>query len=527
MNRKYFFLLLTFTLATVTFAFAQKQGKSENDNKVEQRILNIIDLEHEYNLDPHTASYSSEAQIFTGLYEGLFSYDPATLEPVNAICESYKISRDKKRWTFTLKEGAKFSDGSAISASTFRDSWINLLGTKNAPFASLLDCVEGAYNYRIGKGSAKDVRITARDAKTLVLHLTEPTEHLPRILCHHAFAAVSSKKNVYSGPFTLKSYSNGKLEMVKNPKYREASAVQLPGISITQSDKYAENTHLYNIGDADWVTGSINAKDVLNTDAIHVAGEFGTTYLFFKGTNSPWNRQDFRLALLEAIPYEELRKSYAVKASTFVYPLSLYPSVTGWDDFDAEDAKDLMDKARTAAGIAKDKRLPLVFAILKEDYIKDWAETLKKAWAPLGVDLITIELDAASYNSSIASTKADLFFYSWIGDFADPTAFLELFRGNSTLNVAAYKNSKFDDLLAQAAVTRKSADRFSLLADAEQVLLDDGEVIPIAHPISLHVINTDLIGGWKSNALDLHPFKYLYIKATKTSKKVEGKIIRF
>ena len=55
-------------------------------------------------VDPHTANYSSEAQILTGLYEGLFSYDPLTLQPVPAICDTYKLSRDKKTWTFTLKE---------------------------------------------------------------------------------------------------------------------------------------------------------------------------------------------------------------------------------------------------------------------------------------------------------------------------------------------------------------------------------------------------------------------------------------
>ncbi|MBP5283438.1 MAG: peptide ABC transporter substrate-binding protein, partial [Treponema sp.] len=60
-----------------------------------QREIRIITAKHAYDLNPHTASYANEAQLLTGLYEGLFSYNPVTLEPVNAICESYKISRDK------------------------------------------------------------------------------------------------------------------------------------------------------------------------------------------------------------------------------------------------------------------------------------------------------------------------------------------------------------------------------------------------------------------------------------------------
>ncbi|MBQ1795350.1 MAG: hypothetical protein II110_06685, partial [Treponema sp.] len=121
-----------------------------------------------------------------------------------------------------------------------------------------------------------------------------------------------------------------------------------------------------------------------------------------------------------------------------------------------------------------------------------------------------------TYVNKIKNSPADLFMYSWIGDFADPTTFLELFRSNSTLNVSGYKNSRYDELLKQAAGTAKQKDRFAILAEAEQVILDDAEIIPISHPVCMHVINTNVIGGWKSNALDIHPFKYLYIKAEET-----------
>ncbi|MBP5452467.1 MAG: peptide ABC transporter substrate-binding protein, partial [Treponema sp.] len=197
----------------------------------DQRNLVILDYPHEYDLNPLTASYSSEAQILTGLYEGLFSYNPNTLEPEYAICSSYKISRDKKRWTFTLREDAKFSDGEAITAYSIRDSWLRLLSTEDAPFASLLDCIQGAEEFRTGQGDAEQVRITARDNATLVVHLKEPAEHLPSILCHHSFCATSSKPNVYSGPFMLKFFRNGVLKMVRNPYYHDATSVVIPGIT--------------------------------------------------------------------------------------------------------------------------------------------------------------------------------------------------------------------------------------------------------------------------------------------------------
>ena len=240
---------------------------------------------------------------------------------------------------------------------------------------------------------------------------------------------------------------------------------------------------------------------------------FGTQYIFFKGKNEPWDKAEFRNALLQAVPYEELRKPFAVKAETFVYPLNGYPSVNGINEYDLEEAIDMMNEARQKYGIDKDKKLPIVFAIT--DSMKDWADLLKKAWEPLGVELTVQTTQEGRYNSSIPLWSADLFVYSWIGDFADPIAFLELYRGDSTLNVAGYKNPVYDNLLIQAAREEDYKEHYTLLAKAEQTLLDDGMIIPVSHPISFNVINTDIIGGWKSNALDLHPLRYLYIKKPK------------
>ncbi len=482
-----------------------------------QRVLTIVDTEHEYDLNPHTASYASEANVLNGLYEGLFSYDPVTLEPINAICQTYTVSRNKKRWTFTLRKDINFSDGTPITAQTIRDSWITLLSTPNAPFASLLDCIEGALEFRNGQGKNENVKITVRNENTLVVHLTEPTDYLPRILCHHAFAAVSNKKNVYSGPFVLESYADGHLKMKKNAQYRDSSSVQLPGIEIVQSDDLAENTYLFNIGKADWISGNAEVAKILNTDSIHVAGEFGTSYLFFKMQNKPWNNAEFRLALLEAIPYDELRKDYAVQATTLVYPIAGYPTVAGIKDYDIDDAKELMAEARKKAGLSADEVIPLIFAITSEEIMKTWADILRSAWEPLGVRLVVQVVPFDRYLNSIPSWNADLFSYSWIGDFADPMAFLELFHGGSTLNVAGFADSTFDSLLQNASNAENSSERFKLLSQAEQYLLNAGMIIPISHPISLNIINTELVGGWQTNALDLHPYKYLYIKPSTTS----------
>jgi oligopeptide transport system substrate-binding protein len=478
-----------------------------------QRNVVMLTMGHTYNLDPQTASYTSEAQLLSGLYEGLFSYNPVTLEPQNALCSSYKLSRNKKRWTFTIIDGAKFSSGEKITASTFRESWLNLLANPNAPYASLLDCIEGARNYRQGKGKRDEVGITARDDKTLVIHLEEPAEHLPKILCHHAFSAVSKRKNAYSGAFALTSYENGRLELVKNKNYREASSILIPGITIIQSDDLDENAYLYNTGMVDWIPeGNVNASKIINRNSIKVAAEFGTYYIFFKLNDKKWNTREIREALLEAIPYDKLREGITVPATTLVYPLTGYPEVAGFDDYDSDDAVMMMSKAREKAGLSAKEKISVKFGITDSEFMKNFAQILQKAWQPLGVELISEIKGSEAYNAEIPDWDADLFAYSWIGDFADPLAFLELFRSNSSLNVAKYDNEEFDSLLHQASVAGNSSQHYELLAKAETMLLDDCVVIPVYHPVSLHVIDTDIIGGWQSNAMDLHPFKYFYIR---------------
>lgn len=155
-------------------------GKSRINSAV-QRELRILKFKFSYNMNPHTANYSSEAQILTGLFEGLFSYDPYSLEALPAVAESYKLSRDKKTWTFTLRSNAKFSNNDSISAQSVYDSWIRLLSpAAQAPFASLLDCIEGVEEYRTGKGTVENVGIKVSGPQTLVVKLQNPTEHFPK-----------------------------------------------------------------------------------------------------------------------------------------------------------------------------------------------------------------------------------------------------------------------------------------------------------------------------------------------------------
>ena len=138
-------------------------------------------------LDIRKAYLADEAQLFTALYEGLFSYHPSTMSPVPALATRWEVSEDKKQWIFTIRNDAKYWNGDPVTAEDFRAAWISQLSpARESPYSSLFDIIVGARNYRLGRQrDASRVGIEAPDAQTLIVRLTAPASFFPSMLCHH------------------------------------------------------------------------------------------------------------------------------------------------------------------------------------------------------------------------------------------------------------------------------------------------------------------------------------------------------
>lgn len=513
--------LLYITIASVLFA---QENKTAQIDKSLQNNFIIIESVQPHELNPQITSYASDAQLLTGLYEGLFTYNPITLEPQYAIATDFKISRDKKRWIFTLNENARFSNGEKITAEHVRASWLQLLATPQAPYASLLDVIKGAEEFRNGKCTENEVCIFAKDEKTLSLSLVKPANYLPKLLCHSAFSIIHRNPTVYSGPFSLEDMDQISYVLKKNPYYWDAENTPLEAITILQCDDENENAYYFNTGMVDWLNAPVNTEKLLNKKAFLYNGEFATSYLFFKdskaksikgnkgSSTSVWDYVEFRQALLEAIPWEQLRTGYGIPASTLVYPLTGYPEVEGFYYTDLEEAKRLMSAARKKHGIPEDTKLPLVMEVSEKAFSEEKLNLFRDCWSELGIDFQVKAIPPYQYLANVDKSNSDILCYTWIGDFADPLAFLELFRTGSTLNPSGWSNKKFDDLLEQAAQVSEQ-ERYNLLAQAEGILLDSYEIIPLYHPVIYNIINLQEVGGWATNAFDIHPLKYLFRKA--------------
>ncbi len=505
---------------------AEEEKKSSDKEKLPQELQQnfiIVEPVRVHELNPQVTNYSSDSQILSGLYEGLFTLSPVSLEPQYAIAKEFKISRDKKRWSFILRDDAYFSNGEKITAEAVRDSWLRMLANPAAPYSSLLDIVRGAEAFRNGQADFSEVGIYATAENVLSIYLNTPANYLPRILCHTAFSITHSNPEVYSGAYELEIVADRRYILKKNPYYWDKNNVTLERISFLQSDNEEENTYYFNTGAVDWVTGNVVQTKLLDVNAIQINATFGTGFLYFKMSNKKpadskcsrvWDLPEFRNAVLEAFPWEMIHKKYLIPATTLVYPLSGYPQIDGFDYTDAIEASLKMKDAREKYGIAAEEKIPLVMHIFEKEFSEEEEKAIREALEPLGVELEIRKVPSYMYYATIAAADADILVTSWIGDFADPLAFLELFRGGSTMNDSGWKNSQFDALLEKAAVAG-DAERLNLLGQAENILLDEGMILPLYRSVSSSVIDLTEVGGWFVNAFDIHPLKYLYKKQPK------------
>ena len=499
--------------------------KDKLPQELQQNFI-IVEPVRVHELNPQVTNYSSDSQLLNGLYEGLFTISPISLEPQFAIAKDFKISRDKKRWTITLRDDAYFSNGEKITAEAVRDSWLRMLANPSSPYSSLLDMVRGAEAFRMGLCDFSEVGIYASSENVLSIYLNSPANYLPKILCHTAFSITHSNPEVYSGAYELELTTGRKYILKKNPYYWDNKNVVLERITFVQSENIEDNTFYYNTGAVDWVCAGVNQLNILDKSAIQVSAEFGTGFLYFRMNDkkpadrrakagSVWDYPEFRNAIVEAFPWEIIHKKYLIPATTLVYPLSGYPQIDGFDYTDAIEASLKMKDAREKYGIPSEQRLSLVMQIFENEFTEEEAKEISAAFEPLGVELEIRRYPSGQYYSTIATSDADLIFSSWLGDFADPLAFLELFRGGSTMNDSGWKNEKYDKLLEQAAVAADEQERMNLLGQAENILLDQAMILPLYRTVTSSIIDLTEVGGWYSNAFDVHPLKYLYKKQPK------------
>jgi len=535
MKRQFVLLFaLCLALPLVSLAAAPQAEVEPDEERGEERWNFAIPRPRSEVKDEFTAVFSSgdleldfrksflagESQLFTALYEGLFSYHPLTMEPVLAAARSWQVSEDGREWTFVIRDNARFQNGDPLRAEDFKAAWLSLLAPgRNAPYSSFFDIIEGAENFRLGKGAADAVGITAASEKTLIVRLNSPAAFFPSMLSHHSFSPIhhsmvneddwSKQLPVGNGPFYIKEIDADHIEFAKNPHYWDQSEVAFNRITIRFTDDGEEASALWNSGAARWLQGATDFDALQDRSGIEVNAMFATHYYFIRSARKPWDDFRLRRALSLVLPWAEIRQGHLLPASTLIFPLPGYPRITGLQSTDVAEAKRLLGEA----GFDEGSGLPeLVIRIPAYPEAERIASLMARVWRDTLNIAVRVELVTERYFDSLHLDDYDVGSLTWIGDFIDPYTFLKTWRRGSNLNDAHHNDDDFEALLSRS-MTEEGEARWKTLSEAEALLLERGNVLPVSYTPAINVIDLNEIDGWYPNVLDIHPFKYMSFRA--------------
>ena len=472
-------------------------------------------------LDPLHTFTAFESQLYTALYEGLLSADPVTLAPRPGIASSWTVSDDGRTYRFTLRPDSGYSNGDRVKAKDFVDSWLRMIDpAAKAEYSFLFDVIKGAHAWRAGTLTDRaQLGFRAVSDRVLEVELERPAAHFLVLLTHIAFVPVhpslaaargswdDARTLVSDGPFHLVSRTADEMVLEKNPRYWDARSVALDRVRVRFYDDATAATEDYLAGRVHWSTIG-DYELVTDPDQFEAFPMFSTSYFFFACDAAPWSDARVRRALALLVAWDEVRGEDLIFPSSRLVPsIGGYPEVKGIEERDAAKARSLLAEAGFPGGRGLPK---LVISVFGGSAAVEAARAMAATWnLELGLETDIREAEGDEYFAGIRRREFGLAVSTWIGDYADPLTFLQLWLTGSNLNDAGFTDLAFDAVVEEAVGIQDPKRRYQKLADAEQLLLDSAAVLPLNHSAVAHLINLTRIDGWYANPLDIHPFKFI------------------
>jgi len=471
-------------------------GKPEEPGEVREFVY-VSGAEPE-TLDPARMTGLLEGRLANGLFEGLTTYDPATLAPLPGVAEKWDVSPEGLTYTFHLRE-AQWSNGDPITSGDFAYSWRRVLDPKTAAsYAYLMYCIRGAEAFNEGRErDFRTVGIEVADDRTFRVHLARVTPYFLELTAFSTFMPVHRKtvekfspkwtapeNFVGNGPFVLKEWRiNSRIVMDRNPKYWDAANVVSDRIVALPIESASTAFNAYEEGRADLIT-TVPLPQVVHLQRrpdFHNSDYLGTYYFTFNVTRPPFDDVRVRRAFNCAADKQRLVR-YILRggqkaADTFVPPgIPGYPAVKG-PRFDPHLAAELLAKAGYPAG----KGFPKVELLYNSsESHKHIAEVLQDMWKEnLGVSIELVNLEWKTYLDALRRKDYQLARAGWIGDYVDPNTFLDLFVTGGGNNRTGWGNTQYDSLIRAAGREPDPARRMAVFTRAEAILIDEMPVMPL------------------------------------------------
>ncbi|MBX2858447.1 MAG: peptide ABC transporter substrate-binding protein [Cellvibrionaceae bacterium] len=534
-------LFFIVTIASILLSSAcseNSQTPVELGNR--EGIYHVGNLDEPSDIDPHITTGLPEYLIQMALFEGLVSKHPETLATVPGVAERWDISQDQKTYTFHLRKDAKWSDGKAITAEDFLWSWrralLPALGNQYAYSFYIIKNAEAFY-----KGDIDDfakVGVEALDPHTLKVELANPASYFLQLLDHHSMYPVPRhvvekwgkadergtrwtrpENFVGNGAFTLYEWMpNQVLKVKRNPHYWDAATVKLNEVNFYPVQQTATEERMFRSGQLhrtenvplDKVAGYLEKND----PNFNIDPYYGSYFYRLNTTYGPLKDKRVRQALAYSIDRKQITEFVSKSGETPSFALTP-PQRNGYQPrarqlFDIEKAKALLAEAGYPNGEGLE---PLELLYNTHEAHKKIAVAIQQMWKQnLGIDVKLLNQDWKVFLDSQRNLNYQVCRGSWIGDYLDPSTFLDLFTSYSGNNNTGWENTEYDALVRRATSAKTEAERFELFNQAEAVLLEEAPFIAIYTYTKKYLLSPS-VKGITPNIMDYHPYKYISLES--------------
>ena len=468
--------------------------------------------------------------------------------------ESYEVSDDGLTWTFHMRDGLKWSDGSDLTAADFEYSFKRLASPDTAaPYAETVVGMIDGYQDAIGNPDedgntttdpdwdALNVR-ASEDGKTLTVQLSYPCSYFDKLASFVATSPVQqatveangdawcTEPDTYvcNGPYMITEWTpSERIVLSKNPYYVggwDSSKIVSDTITLLLLEDSSASYAAYNSGEAQLVK-DVPTDEIPSLTRAEDGGDFyldeimGTYYISLNDQEEPFTDVRVRKALSLAIDRDyvanTIMQGIYTPATALVGPGIVdengyfMDNANGGEPYISDDYEANLEEAKSLlaeAGYPDGEGFPTItYSANDAGYHIPVAEYLQQAWGELG---ITMNIDKVEWSSFIPMRRAgdyDISRNGWSMDYNDPSNMLELFTTNNGNNDGKYANPEFDQVIEDSRVADK-ATHFEKLHEAEDILMNDAACIPVAYYNDFWLQSPSLKGTWHS------PYGYWYLQ---------------
>lgn len=484
-------------------------------------------LDEHSSVDPQVVEDVSGAEIVRDLFEGLMNQD-ADGNLVPGVATGFEANDANDVYTFTLRDNAKWSDGTPVTAHDFVYAWQRAVNPELAsPYAWYMELmsIENAKEIIAGEKPIEELGVEAVDDRTLRVNLSEPLPYFATMTTHsttfpapkhvieeHGAEWTKPGNIVSNGAYVLTEHVPSERSVrERNPMYwdNENTIVDKTVALVINDENQALTRYLAGELDRTEVPAGQfpRLKQEYPDEAISFPRLCNYYYTFNLSDSGPEAFKDQRvrhalsLAVDRKIIVENILAGGQPEAYTFTpgatagFEIPENPVATMTQSERDDLARELLQQA----GYGPDNPLKFDMIYNTSEAHNKIAVAMSQMWKQkLGVEASLANMEWKTFLDTRGAQNFELARGAWCGDYNEASTFLDLLTSESGYNDGKYSNAKVDELMRQA---KSSSDPQPLYSEVEFILSNEMPVIPIYHYAGVYMLDDDL-GGWPVNNVE-------------------------